>query len=99
VEYADGVQLNPHAALVGGRAEVIWERISPSGVSTFDESASRSGATASIAQRLGLGLGDPWTEASIIAGGAAGLAILTASVNVLIVIVLAVLGAVLLRPL
>lgn len=96
IEYIAGSEVNPHAAVFGNRLAVIWQTVSPNLGATFEVSKYRKAAAPSFAQRLGLGLGDPWEEAGLLALGTVSLAVIAASFNILVVLLLAAIGLALL---
>jgi hypothetical protein len=99
IEYISGQQHNVHAAFFGSQYRVLWQTITPSGAYVFQTNEHRKAAGPDLAERLGLGLGNPWEAAALLFGGALGLGILAAVINVVDAIVLTLLGMLLLRVL
>jgi hypothetical protein len=97
VVYGSGSQTNPHAQVVGGKIDVMWQTVSRGSTSTFDVSQSRSTVQPTVAQRLGLGLGNPWGELAILLVSALGLATLTATLNIILVLAIGFVGWLALR--
>lgn len=97
VEYTSGTHNDPHAAMVAGAPQVIWQTITPDLSSVFESSRHRASVAPDLVQRLGLGLGNPWEEVALLLGGAIALATVCTSVNILIVVLLAVAGALVMR--
>jgi hypothetical protein len=88
VVYGSGSQTNPHAALVNGEPQAIWQTVSRGTGSSFDTTEYRTGVSPTLAQRLGLGLGNPWAELAVLLVGALGVATLTTTMNIVLVIVI-----------
>lgn len=98
VEYLSNAQVEPHAGLLlGSRPGVIWQTVSNDLSSHFNSAANRPTATPTLAERLGLGLTDPWQAAAVLIIGAFGLATLLTTVNVFFVVGLALLGMLVMR--
>ncbi len=97
VEYLSGHQTNPHAAVVRSIPSIIWQSWSDSGSPEFEITSHRSAQGPNLAQRLGLGLGNPWEEAAVLSVGSFVLATLATAVNLMIVVVLALIGMLLVR--
>lgn len=92
IEYLSGYQTDPHAAYNGGKLRVVWQTVEPSRNAVFESSLYRKAAAPTLAQRLGLGLGDPWEEAGVLAAGTICLATVAATFNILIVLALTLAG-------
>jgi hypothetical protein len=92
VVYGSGSQINPHAAVVNGETDVVWQTVSRGTGSTFDVTQFRKSFAPTLAQRLGLGLGNPWAELAILLIGALGVATLTTTMNIILVIVIGFFG-------
>jgi hypothetical protein len=91
LEYLAGTQSNPHAAVVDGTPQVIWER-TQQGSAGFQGALYHPRGVPNLAARLGLGLGNPWEEAAIVVVGAVSLATIASTVNILIIFGLTLLG-------
>jgi hypothetical protein len=83
--YESGTQANPYAAASNNGAEVLWEDVTKDGIASFQMSSYRPHVRPTLAQRLGLGVGDTWQDVGIVAGGAVGLAAISVAANVLTV--------------
>lgn len=90
VVYEGASQTNPHAFLEGGRPVVLWQATSRSVRSQFEMARFRPAVQPTWAQRLGLGLGDPWGQLAILVVSSFGVAVLTTVINILVVFTLAV---------
>ena len=97
VVYGSGSQTNPHAQVVDGKTDVIWQTVSRGSTSTFDVSQSRGNIQPTIAQRLGLGLGNPWGELAVLLISSLGFATLTATMNIILVLTIGFVGWLALR--
>jgi hypothetical protein len=97
VVYGSGSQMNPHAAVVNRQTDVVWQTVSRGTGSTFDTTAFRKSVEPTLAQRLGLGLGNPWAELAVLLVGALGVATLTTTMNILLVIAIGFVGWLALR--
>jgi hypothetical protein len=95
--YASGSQLQPHAFVEGDTATIMWEATDQSRNSTFQTSTYRSAGTPTLAQRIGLGLGNPWEEVAVLLLGSLGFATLTTTVNILWVLMLTLVGILTIR--
>jgi len=92
VVYESASQTNPHAFPDHGTPVVLWQSISRGLTSRFETAGFRRASQPSLAERLGLGLGDPWGQLAILVVSAFGIAVLTTVVNILAVFGLAVVG-------
>lgn len=102
VAYESAAESNPHAFMIAGKPQVIWQAIGQGLRSHFELSTFRHSSQPTLAQRLGLGLGNPWSELALLAVTSIGVAALTTVGNIILVFALALLGLVamrLLRPL
>lgn len=97
VVYESAAQTNPHAAVVGGKVTVMWQAIGGGLRSRFEDSSYRRAGQPDLAQRLGLGLGNPWEEAAILAVSAIGVATVTTVGNILTIFAFALAGLLVLR--
>jgi hypothetical protein len=97
IEYLPGQQHNAHAGYVGNRYRVVWESITPSGGYAFETIQHRKAAGPDLAERLGLGLGDPWSAAGLLFGGALGLGVMGTAINLIDALILAAIGVLLVR--
>jgi hypothetical protein len=95
--YASGSQLQPHVFVAGDTATIIWESTDQSRNSTFQTSKYRPAGTPTLAQRIGLGLGNPWEEVAVLLLGSVSFAILTTTVNILWVLMLTMVGILTIR--
>jgi hypothetical protein len=101
VVYESGSQTGPHAAVVQGETRVVWETVTRGLYSRFEEVSYRPDDRPTLAQRLGLGLGNPWETVGVLVVSSLGVAVLTTVGNLLMILVLAVGGLLavrLLRP-
>ncbi|GAC1444131.1 MAG: hypothetical protein NVSMB52_03130 [Chloroflexota bacterium] len=96
VAYESGSQSYPHATM-GSSPHVLWHTVSRALVSRFETSIYRSDVRPNIAQRLGLGLGDPWEEAAVLIVATLSVATLVTTTNLLLVIAMAVCGMITMR--
>jgi hypothetical protein len=92
VSYEAATDSGPAAFLVGGQPVVVWQSTQSGGEATFEDTRRRSGVEPSLAQRLGLGLGNPWEDLAVLVVTSAGIAAITTTINILIVFGLALLG-------
>jgi hypothetical protein len=99
VVYASGSQTNPHVAVANGKPDIVWQTISRGIGSTFDTVTYRPSTGPTLAQTLGLGLGNPWEELGILLVGGLSLATLVTTANIILVMVAGFIGWVTLRPL
>ena len=97
VAYVSGSQLQPHTFVAGDTGTVVWESRSHGTGAVFESSDYRTAIEPSLAQRLGLGLGNPWGSVGLLLLGGFGFAVLTTTVNLLWVLGLTALGVVTLR--
>lgn len=96
VAYESGSETNPHA-WGSAKAQVLWQTVSRPMGSLFESSSHRPYTRPTIAQRLGLGLGDPWEEMAILVVSALGVATLVTTTNILLVIAMALAGILMMR--
>jgi hypothetical protein len=89
--------MEPHAFATRDGATIMWQLVSRDISSTFETASYRRSGAPTLAQRLGLGYGNPWEAAALLVFGALGLATLTTTVNIFWVIGLAVLGLLTIR--
>lgn len=97
VAYEARTETDPHAALIHGRPTVIWQATTAGGNSTFTVSSNRGDTAPTLAQRLGLGLGDPWGDVAILVVAAAGVATFTTVGNIFMIFGLALFGILAMR--
>lgn len=95
--YGSGSQLEPHAFTVKDRGIVLWELTGHGSRSVFQSANYRSSGNPTLAQRLGLGLGNPWGEVALLVLGSLGFATLTTTVNILWIFLFTLIGILLLR--
>jgi hypothetical protein len=90
--YASGSQLQPHAFVAGDTGTIMWEWTDQGQKSTFQTASYRSAGTPTLAQRIGLGLGNPWEEVALLLLGSFGFATITTTINILWVLSLTLVG-------
>jgi hypothetical protein len=90
--YASGSQFEPHVFSSGRVATIMWESTAQSRQPSFQTARYRSATGPTLAQRVGLGLGNPWEEIGLLVLGALGFATLTTTVNIFWVLGLTVMG-------
>lgn len=95
--YASGSQLEPHVFASGNGATIMWELTTQGRQPAFQVSEYRSTGGPTLAQRVGLGLGNPWEEIGLLVLGALGFATLTTTVNILWVLGLTAVGVLTVR--
>ncbi|HEY8687132.1 MAG TPA: hypothetical protein VIO57_16140 [Chloroflexota bacterium] len=95
--YASGSQLEPRVFVTGDAATIMWESTTQAGGQTFQTVTYRTASGPTLAQRVGLGLGNPWEEIALLVLGALGFATLTTTVNILWVLVLTAVGILTIR--
>ncbi len=95
--YASGSQLEPHVFASGHATTIMWESTTQGRTTTFQTSEYRSASGPTLAQRVGLGLGNPWEEIGLLVLGALGFATLTTTVNIIWVLGLTAVGVLTIR--
>jgi hypothetical protein len=90
--YAAGSETAPHVFAGTGPVTITWELTDQARTSTLQASSYRSAVTPTLAQRIGLGLGNPWEEVAVLVLGSLGFATLTTTVNILWVLALTLIG-------
>jgi hypothetical protein len=95
--YAAGSQLEPRVFVTGDAATIMWESTTQAGGQTFQTVTYRTASGPTLAQRVGLGLGNPWEEIALLVLGALGFATLTTTANILWVLVLTAVGILTIR--
>jgi hypothetical protein len=95
--YASGSQMQPHVFAEDNSATILWELTDQGSTSTFQEVSYRTAVAPTLAQRIGLGLGNPWEEVAVLALGSLGFATLTTTVNILWVLALTLVGIITIR--
>lgn len=91
VEYTPGVNSGVHAAVIGGKLRVLWQG------TTFETSSRHPHASLSLADRLGLGLGNPLVGLIVLTVSALALAVLASVANIITIAVVAAIGMIVLR--
>lgn len=86
VVYEASAQTGIHAVRRGSSVRVLWQAITPSLRSTFQTATSTSTRLPDLAQRLGLGLGNPLEALAVLVVVGTGVAIITTMGNVLTII-------------
>lgn len=97
VSYWGGLEVNPHAVLASGRLRIVWQSVTQGLMSDFLSTTRRSATTPTLAQRLGLGLGNPWGDVTILLIGAVMMAAIATTANILVVLALGFGGLCLMR--
>lgn len=97
VVYEAAGQTGIHAVLHRGTVRVLWQSITPGLRSTFETATSTRSRTPDLAQRFGLGLGNPLEALGVLVVVAMGLAAITTMGNILTILAYALAGLFLIR--
>lgn len=97
VVYEAAAQTEIHAVWQRGKIHVLWQAITPSLRSTFETATSTGARHPDLAQRFGLGLGNPWEALAVLVVVAMGVAALTTTGNVLTILIFILVGLIVMR--
>jgi hypothetical protein len=90
--YEAAADVNPVAFLTRDSPIVVWQANQSDGTATFEVTHRENSVQPSLAQRLGLGLGNPWEDLAVLLVTSVGIAAIATTINILIVFGLALLG-------
>lgn len=99
VVYEASAQTGIHTVRSGSSARVLWQAITPSLRSTFQTTTRTGTRQPDLAQRFGLGLGNPLEALAVLIVVATGVAIITTMGNILTIIGYGLAGLLVMRVL